>query len=60
MSKKDVVDNYRNIFESRISAGALEKPAVSGKADATISSQSYDMEGHANKCELANKTPQRQ
>ena len=54
------------MFESRISAGAKEKlPArVSGKPDAeTISSWSYDMDGHAKKCveiycELGNKTTQ--
>ena len=62
---KDIVDNYRNMFGSRISAGATEKlPETkgTGKLDAeTISSWSYDMEGHAKKCvekycELANKT----
>ena len=62
---KDIVDNYRDIFESRISAGAKEKlpTRASGKLDANISSWSYDMEGHAKKCverycELANKTTQ--
>ena len=60
---KDIVDNYRNMFESRISAGALEKLPVSEKSDANISSWSYDMEGHAKKCverycELVNKTTQ--
>ena len=59
----DSVDNYRNMFESRISAGATEKLPCSGKVDANISSWSYDMEGHAKKCverhcELANKTTQ--
>ena len=41
------------MLESRISAGAREKlPArASGKPDAeTISSWSYEMEGHAKKC----------
>ena len=50
-TSKDVVDNYRNLFESRISAGATEKlPETKAmvKPDAeTISSSSYDMEGHA-------------
>ena len=54
------------MFESRISAGAKEKlpTRASGKPDAeTISSWSYDMEGHAKKCverycELANKRSQ--
>ena len=61
---QDIVANYRDMFESRISAGAKEKLLVSGKPDAEIiSSWSYDMEGHAKKCverycELANKTTQ--
>ena len=50
---KDIVDNYKDMFESIISAGALEKlpeTRVSGKPDAnTISSWSFDMEGHAKK-----------
>ena len=58
---KDIVDNYRTIFESRISAGATEKLPCSGNI--RISSRSYDMEGHAKKCverccELANRTTQ--
>ena len=58
---KDIVDNYRTMFESRISAGATEKLPCSGNL--CISSRSYDMEGHAKKCverhcELANKTTQ--
>ena len=62
---KDIVDNYRNMFESRVSARVTEKyqnQKPRGKPDAeTISSWSYDMEGHAKKCverhcELANKT----
>ena len=63
---KDIVDNYKNMFESGISAGAVEKLPTepSGKPDAnTISSWSYDMEGHAKKCverycEVGNKTTQ--
>ena len=52
---KDIVDNYRSIFESRISAGATEK------LPETMSSWSCDMESHAKKCverycELANTT----
>ena len=59
----DIVDNYRNLFETRISAGAKEKLLCSGKPDADISPWSYDMEDHAKKCverycELANKTTQ--
>ena len=51
------------MFESRISAGAIEKLPSTGKPDANISSWSYDMEGHATKCverscELVNKTTQ--
>ena len=45
------MDNFRSIFESRISAGATEKlPATkaTGELDAeTISSWSCHMEGHA-------------
>ena len=60
---KDIVDNYRNMFESKISAGVKENLPVSEKSDANISSWSYDMEGHAKKCverycELAVKTTQ--
>ena len=58
---KDIVDNYRTMFESRISAGATEKLPFS--ENLRISSWSYDMEGHAKKCvkrycELANRTTQ--
>ena len=52
-TSKDIVVNYRDMFESRISVGAKEKLSTraSGKPDAeTISSWSYDMEGHAKKC----------
>ena len=59
--RKDVLDNCRTMFESRISAGATEKLQCS--ENLSISSWSYDMEGHAKKCverccELANKTTQ--
>ena len=58
---KDIVDNYRNMFESRISAERTEKLPCSENLH--ISSWSYDMEGHAKKCvegycELTNKTTQ--
>ena len=58
---KDIVDNYRTMLESRISAGTTEKIRCS--ENLRISSWSYDMEGHAKKCverycELANKTTQ--
>ena len=58
---KDIVDNYRTIFESRISAERTEKLPYS--ENLRISSRSHDMEGHAKKCverycELANKTTQ--
>ena len=60
---KTLWTSYRNMFESRISAGAMEKLLVSEKSDANVSSWSYDMEGHAKKCverycEVANKTTQ--
>ena len=62
----DIVANYRDVFKSRITAGAKEKlpTRASGKPDAeTRSSWSYDLEGHAKicverDCELANKTTQ--
>ena len=42
---KDIVDNYRTMFESRISAGGTEKlPFLQNRR---ISSWSCDMEGHA-------------
>ena len=58
---KDTVDNYRTMFESRISAGGLEK--LPFPQNLRISSWSHDMEGHAKKCverfcKLANKTTQ--
>ena len=58
---QNIVDNYRTMFESRISAGGLEKFPLS--QNNRISSWSYDMVGHAKKCverycELANKTTQ--
>ena len=49
----DCVANYRDMFESRISAGAKEKLPfkASVKPDAeTICSWSCDMEGHTRKC----------
>ena len=56
---KDIVDKHRTMFESRISQGAIENLPCS--ENLSISSWSYDMEGHAKKCvelycELANKT----
>ena len=56
---KDIVDNYRTMFESRISAGRVEK--LPFPQNLRISSWSCDMAGHAKKCverygELANKT----
>ena len=58
---QNIVDNYRTMFESRISAGGLKKLPFS--QNTRISSWSYDMVGHAKKCverycELANKTTQ--
>ena len=56
---EEIVDNYRAMFESRISAEQLKKLPCS--ENLSISSWSYDMEGHAKKCverycELANRT----
>ena len=62
-TSKDIVDNNRNMFESRISAGAREKLLSSGRLDENISPRSCNMEDHAEKCverycELVNKTTQ--
>ena len=59
----DIVDNYRNMFASKISAGGIEKLPCSEEYEANISSWSYDMDGHAKKCverycEVGNKTTQ--
>ena len=56
-----IVDNYRTMFESRISAVGAEK--LPFPQNLHISSWSYDMEGHAKKCverycELSNKSTQ--
>ena len=58
---KDIVDNYRAMFDSRNSAAGTEKHPYS--ENFRISSWSYDMEGHAKKCverycEMANRTTQ--
>ena len=58
---RDIVENYRTMFESRISTWRTEKLPCS--ENLRISSWSYDMEGHAKKCverccELSNKTTQ--
>ena len=58
---KEIADNYRTMFESKISATTTEKLPYS--ENFRISSWSYDREGHAKKCverycELANKTTQ--
>ena len=59
---KDIVDNCRTMFESRISAGATENLPCSENLG--VSSWSYDVEGHAKKCVerycvLANRTTQK-
>ena len=58
---RDILDNYRTMFESRISAVRVEKSPF--PQNLRISSWSYDMAGHAKKCveryfELANNTTQ--
>ena len=58
---KDIVDDSRAMFESRISAARTEK--LPFPHNLRISSWSYDMEEHAKKCverycELANRTTQ--
>ena len=46
-TSKNTVDNFRTMFESRISAGGVEKFPF--PQNIRISSWSYDMEGHAKK-----------
>ena len=58
---KDIVDNHRTLFESRISEGGPEK--LPSTQNIRVSSWSYDLVGQAKKCverhcELANKTTQ--
>ena len=48
--RKDIADNYRSMFESRISAELIEKRPSTVKFDAHISSWSCDMVCHAKKC----------
>ena len=48
-TSKDIVDNYRTMFESRISAEGVEK--LPFPQNLRISSWSYDMAGHAKKCQ---------
>ena len=55
-----IVNQYREMFESRISATATEKLPGWEKRHAKTVASSCDMEGHARKCverycELANK-----
>ena len=46
-TSKDIVVNWRSMFEEQISAEATEKlPSGSRELEANISSWSYDMEGH--------------
>ena len=45
---KDIVDNYRTMFESRFSAERTEKLPFS--QNLRVYSWSYDMEGHAKMC----------
>ena len=56
----EIIEQYREMFESRISAGATEKLPGWEKPNAKTVPWSHVMEGHAQKyveryCELANK-----
>ena len=58
-ANESIMDRYREMFESRISAAGTEKPAGWEKPHAKTVAWSYDMEGHAQTCverycELAN------
>ena len=46
-TSKDIVDNQRNMFGSKIFARAEDKLPFSEKRSANISSWSHDEEGHA-------------
>ena len=56
-----LVDDCRDMFESRISAGGNGKLPAAGRVDANITVWSYDLEGHAKRksmqryCEVSNK-----
>ena len=59
-SNESTVDEFRTMFESRISAGETEKLLGWEKSHAKTVAWSYDMEGHAKKwveryCELASE-----
>ena len=61
-SNGSIVEEYRKMFETRISAGATEKLLGCEKPHAKTVAWSYDMECHAKKCvgrycEPANSTP---
>ena len=45
-----IIEQYTNMFESRISAGATDKLPGWPKPHAHTEVWSYDMEGHAQKC----------
>ena len=48
--KEIIIDEYRKMFESRVSAGETEKlPGLANPYAQTVA-WSYDMEGHAQKC----------
>ena len=49
-SNESVADEHRNMFESRISAGATEKLPGCEKSHANTIAWSYAMERHAKKC----------
>ena len=60
---EDIVNQYREMFESRIFAGSTQKSPGWEKPHAKTVAWSYDMEWHAQKCverncELANKKRQ--
>ena len=48
--KKSIVDEFRKMLESQISAGATEKLLGWEKSHAKTIDWSNDMEGHAKKC----------
>ena len=49
-SDESILEQYKKIFESRVSTGATEQLLCKEKSDAKTVAWSYDMEGHTKKC----------
>ena len=49
-SNENIIEEYKKMFESRISAGATQKIPVWEKSHSKTVAWSHDMEGHVKKC----------